>query len=225
MTDFGPFSQVEFVDNPEPRCPCILLLDVSYSMSGPPIDQLNAGVQVYIDELMGDSVARKRVEVAIITFGGTVRVEHDFATAEQFQAPVLAPNGATPMGAAVNQAIDMLRARKDEYKKNGILYYRPWLFLITDGAPTDEWRTAAQRVQEGEEAGAFMFFPVGVEGADFETLKQIGTRTPLKLKGMRFRDLFQWLSASQRSVSRSNPGDKVPLKRVDGPDGWAEICV
>ena len=225
MTESNPFSQVEFVENPEPRCPCVLLLDVSGSMSGDPIAQLNAGIQTYLDELLGDVIARQRVEVAIVTFGQQVKVDQEFATADHIHAPTLTASGTTPMGSAINQALDLLQARKEQYRANGVMYYRPWVFLLTDGAPTDEWKTAATRVAEGEEKRQFMFFSVGVEGANFDVLKDLSTRDPLKLKGIRFRDLFLWLSASQKCVSRSQPGETVKLTPPEGPQGWAEVSV
>ena len=46
-----PFSDVEFVENPEQRCPVILLLDTSYSMNGAPIAELNEGLNTLREEL------------------------------------------------------------------------------------------------------------------------------------------------------------------------------
>lgn len=217
------FGTNSFADNPEPRVPCVLLLDVSGSMNGDPIAELNEGLVTYRDELAADSLASRRVEVAIVTFGDSVEVPTEFTTAEGFLPPHLQSGGSTPMGAAIHRAVDMIEERKQTYKANGIAYYRPWLFLITDGGPTDEWRTAAERVHAGEAAKSFSFFAVGVEGANLETLGLISKRAPLKLKGLRFRDLFQWLSSSQQSVSKSSPGDDVPLENPTTPEGWASV--
>jgi uncharacterized protein YegL len=94
------------------------------------------------------------------------------------------------------------------------------VFLITDGAPTDDWSAAAAAVREGEQRKSFAFFAVGVEGANFETLAQISVREPFELRGLQFRTLFQWLSSSMRSMSQSTPGTEVPLS---SPSGWAAV--
>ena len=213
-----PFGASEFAENPEPRCPCLLLLDTSASMAGSAIDELNRGLLSFKRELSADALALKRVEISMVTFG-PVQLVSDFQTADQFAPPLLAGAGDTPIGAAITSGLDIIRQRKDAYRSNGIHYYRPWVFLITDGAPTDSWREAADLVQAGEQSKGFSFFAVGVENADMEVLRQISMRPPLKLSGLRFRDLFSWLSSSLSSVSRSQVGQQVQLL----PPGWAEV--
>jgi uncharacterized protein YegL len=172
--------------------------------------------------MSADALAEKRVEVALITFG-PVQVQSDFQTADQFQPPTLVTTGDTPMGAAIDQALSMLEQRKQTYKANGVSYYRPWILLITDGAPTDAWKTVANRVHAGEEQKSFSFFAVGVEGARMDILKQIAVREPLKLKELRFRDLFVWLSNSLSAVSRSKLDEQVALSNPTAPEGWAAV--
>ena len=225
MSDQLPFGDITFAENPDPRCPCVLLLDTSGSMyQNDAIGELNAGLQQYKEELASDPLAAKRVEVAVVTFGGQVRTVTDFVTANGFEPPRLEADGPTPMGAAILHGIELLRSRKATYRANGILHYRPWLFLITDGEPTDDWTAAAAALREGDASKSFLFFAVGVAGANMGVLSQISPpgREPLRLKGLQFRDLFRWLSNSQRAVSRSQTSDAVSLGNpTAGPNGWA----
>ncbi len=209
---------IEFADNPEPRCPCILLLDTSGSMSGAPIDALNDGIRTFRDELNRDDLAKKRVDISIYTFDSEVRVIQDFITADRFEPPTLTSQGLTAMGTAIEQAIDAIKNRKRQYKENGITYYRPWIFLITDGAPTDgdfAVQKAAQLIREEEESKGVAFFSVGVDRADMAKLSQISVRTPLKLDGLSFRKLFIWLSVSMSRVSQSSVGEQLALPAPD----------
>jgi uncharacterized protein YegL len=191
-------------------------------MTGRPIEELNAGLVLLKDELSADPLASKRVQIGVVTFG-PVETVTDFVDAKQWDPPVLTPKGNTPMGAAIEQGLQMLESQKAVYKGAGIPLYRPWVFLITDGGPTDSWKNAARLVHEGEANKKFKFFAVGVEQANFDILKQISVGEPIALKGVRFRDLFAWLSSSLASVSRSNPDDEVKLENPTGPKGWGSI--
>ncbi|MBG1271860.1 vWA domain-containing protein [Nostoc sp. WHI] len=211
----------EFVENPENRCPVILLLDTSGSMAGQPIQELNRGLAGFKEDVQKDSQASLSVEVAMITFGPIVKLTQDFVTIDQFTPPTLEVGGVTPMGAAIEYALDFLENRKQTYKDNGILYYRPWVFLITDGAPSDSWQSAAQRLRQAEAQSRLSFFAVGVQGADMNILKQISPpeRPPVTLKGLNFREMFVWLSASMKRVSSGKVGQAVALPAM----GWGQI--
>jgi uncharacterized protein YegL len=207
-----------FAENPDPRCPVVLLLDRSGSMQGEPLRLLNAGLKRLRDELRKDALAARRVEISIVSFG-PVTADVGFVTADRFEPPELTAGGDTPMGRAIETALNLISQRKEEYKAHGISYYRPWVLLITDGAPTDSWQTAAQRVRSEEGAKRIAFFAIGVQGANMDRLAEIAVRAPLKLDGLKFDELFVWLSSSLVPVSHSNPGTSVALP----PVGWASV--
>jgi uncharacterized protein YegL len=218
-----PFTFREFTDNPEPRCACLLLVDTSGSMGGAPIRELNSALVAFKQALSEDSLAMKRVEIAVVTFG-PVRVEMDFQTVDMWQPPQLTAAGDTPMGAAITEGLEMLTQRKAQYKANAIETFRPWVFLMTDGAPTDRWEHATDLVRQGEISKGFSFWGIGVENANMDILKKICTqdRPPIKLAGLRFKEMFLWLSSSLRSVSASKPGPDTKVQ-IEAPKGWTEV--
>lgn len=221
------FDELVFADNPDPRCPVVLVLDVSQSMEQvrpgqeiSPIAALNDGLSVLVDELSRDHLANRRVEVAVVTCGAVTQVAADFATMNNFTLPELVAGGLTPLGEAINLGIDLLEERKRTYRANGVSYYRPWMMCITDGVPTDDTARARQRIADAEAARGLAFFAVAVDGADLDTLSQLSVREPMRLAGVKFAELFVWLSASQARVSASQVGDAVELP---APVGWAQV--
>ncbi|MEO1376596.1 MAG: VWA domain-containing protein [Cyanobacteria bacterium J06635_10] len=214
---------VDFAENPEPRCPCVLLLDTSGSMQGAPIDALNQGLLSFKDELTKNPLASRRVEVSIVTFDSNINVVQDFVTADQFTPPILTAQGLTSMGAGIHKSLDLIQERKAQYRSNGVAYYRPWIFMITDGEPQGELDEvidqASQRLQNDESKKRVAFFSVGVENANMTRLSQLAVRTPLKLKGLNFVEMFVWLSASMSAVSHSKVDEQVALP----PIGWGSV--
>jgi uncharacterized protein YegL len=214
---------VEFAENPEPRCPCVLLLDTSASMRGLPIAALNAGLGHLRDSLREDALASRRVEVAIVTFDSEVTLAHDFTTADVFDPPRLEADGETHMAEGIEQALGLVETRKEQYRAAGVPYCRPWLFMVTDGEPQGESEAVVERaaacVREAEEARRVAFFAVGVQGANMRRLSQIAVREPVRLMGLKFREVFLWLSASMQRVSQSRMDDQVPLP----PVGWSAV--
>jgi uncharacterized protein YegL len=222
LMDQTPFQldATDFAENPDPRCPSLLLLDVSGSMAGKALSELQAGLEHYRNELAEDPLASRRVEVALVTFGGTVQTVSSFVSAPSFAVPQLTATGNTPMAEAIVTGLSMLKAHKDELRMHGLPLFRPWVFLITDGAPSDRetprWQQAIDQLREGERNNSFLFFAVGVQGADQARLAELsGERPTFSLDGLRFRDLFAWLSASQKIVSASSPGDRLALPKPD----------
>jgi uncharacterized protein YegL len=127
------------------------------------------------------------------------------------------------MGSAINMGLDIIESRKAQYRNNGVAYYRPWVFLITDGEPQGEpdsiVEQAAQRIRDDEANKRVAFFAVGVEGANIMRLSEIVVRSPLKLAGLNFQELFIWLSASMQRISHSKQDEQVSLP----PPGWGMV--
>ena len=184
----------DLVNNPTARVPVCLCLDVSGSMDGEPIRELNDGVRMFYDAIREDETALYAAEVCIITFGRNgAKCITDFASIElQPDAPVLNAGGMTPMGEAVNLGLDLSRA--------------------------------ISRTAEMTNNRKLSIFPIGIgEDADMDVLARFSPkRGPLKLQGLKFHQFFEWLSQSVSRTSQSIPGESVPLD-VDGIKGWAEL--
>ncbi|MDY7524633.1 vWA domain-containing protein [Sphingomonas sp. 10B4] len=219
----GGFDLIEFADNPEPRCACVLLLDVSGSMNGVSLIALNAGLQQFAKDVRADSLAARRVDLAAVTFGDSVNVVAEFGSAQHFYPQPLTAKGSTPMGEAINVSLDLMANRQQQYRSAGITPYRGVIFLVTDGKPTDSWERAARRIEEGERRKSFSFFAVGVDDADIDTLAKISVSAPVMLRETDFAAMFRWLSSSLSAVSRSSTGQTVNLTNPAGPAGWASI--
>ena len=221
----GGDTTAEFINNPEPRCPCLLSGDTSASMAGDPMEELNAGLALYQRLLAEDPLAAKRAETALMTFGERPVLVQDFATLQNLRIPQLTADGSTPMSQAILRGIELLAERKRSYRSNKITCYRPWIFLFTDGAPTDPqlWPNAVEQVRRGEADKEFVFFPIGVgEHADMKKLAELSVRPPARLHGNNFQEFFRWLARSLRQVSASMPGQLVAMPPMSG---WGSVEV
>lgn len=216
--ELEPLSEDMFL-NTERRCPVVLLQDTSSSME-PNIAKVNEGLQSLHADLLLDDLASQRVEIAVITFG-PVRMVQDFVTVDQWLPPRLHASGGTPMGEAMKFAIQQLRMRKRAYREAGIAYYRPWIWLVTDGAPTDRWQESLDDVQAEIKSGGIEMFTIGTDNADLDVLRRVSNpRPPVMLREARYREMFVWLSQSLKPVSRANPHAALDLPP---PTTWGEI--
>ena len=198
----------------------MLILDVSGSMKGEKIAHLQSGLRTLKRELMNDPIALRRVDVAVITFGGLPHLVHNFSNIDDFDVPELVAEYSTPMGAAVTYGLDLMATRQLEYQRAGIPFLKPIYLMITDGEPTDEVRDAARRIQDLEEDRKGSFFAVGVDEADMDLLDELSVRKALKLRDLDFNGLFKWLSKSMTALSKSTDGI-VQLDDPTTPQGWA----
>lgn len=203
----------------EPHLACILLLDVSGSMSGEPIWNLNKAIRRFKEQVCKDDIARKRVDVAVVTFSSHVHVESDFVPVEKLPDIKLQAGGPTMMAEGINKAIDMVKKRNAFYQQIGIPFFKPWIFMITDGLPNssnEAMEQVAQRIHKEEEAGSngkLKFWVLGISEYDCSEMFKL-TKRVVELKDHDFTGIFDWLSDSMTAISQSTVGETVPLERL-----------
>jgi uncharacterized protein YegL len=200
----------------------MLVLDVSASMDGEPIDELNVGVQQFIEAVLQDDFASYAVDLGILTFGGRVQEIVSIQSVQKVEPPRFEASSNTPMGEAVNKAIQILEKRKNEYKKSGVSYYQPWLVLMTDGIPTDSYKEAAKKLRDLATSRKMVVIVIGIgENCDMSLLSEFCApdNLPKKLIGLEFREFFKWLSQSVGEViTKSTPG--LEYQPTQATDGW-----
>ena len=215
------------ITNSHARLAICLCLDTSGSMSGHPINSLNAGLRMFYNSLKKNTDSRRAADIAIISFGANgVQCMQNFAGLDRApNPPSLSSEGMTPMGEAVNLALDMIESRRNEYKNSGVQYYHPWLVIMSDGQPNgiaSEFERAVTRAAELERMNKLETFAIGIgNDADMRALSQFSPRRgAVSLVGLNFNGFFEWLSISTQRISVSRPGDSINLPPINN---WGSI--
>jgi uncharacterized protein YegL len=224
VLSFNKSYMMEQPRNKDQKCPVVLLLDTSGSMQGQPIDELNKAIAKLKDDILEDPLLTNRLEVGIVAFDDDARVERaiDLVTPET-ALPTLSVGGTTNLVAGMEKAIEMVEERKTFYKSNGEQYYRPFIVLFTDGAPTntpDQIEALDQKIQSMSDSKKFVFLPFGVEGADMQLLAKLAAQTTderLQNKAKAFKmtdvtkfsEVFAFVSASISGAMNQAGGTQV----------------
>lgn len=212
----------------ERRLPIYLLLDTSGSMSGAPIQAVQHGVEQFKKEVEKDTFAKETVYVGVITFGGE---NADFLTKGlvsivDFQPPSLNATGSTPLGAAfklLSQSLD--KDIKENVKGGAKGDWKPLIFILTDGAPTDDWQSPREEIIKRSKKKALNIITVGCgPHINEEQLKAISTGKAFKMDDTEkasFVAFFEWVSQSVMTVSKecAQPGgEDKPIEMPKPPD-------
>lgn len=202
----------------EAHLACLLLLDTSASMAGAPIESLCKALSTFKQHAIKDPQTCKRVDIAIMQFDDDVNLVQDFVPIiDMKDSYPISTGGCTEMGKAILAAIDKVKERNRVYAKLGTPCYQPWIFMITDGAPTDDISEAAQRIAEESQKGAhgkLKFWSIGVPGyrkETFTTLSPDGKRMIELNTKTSFEGIFNWLSESIAVISVSQVGETPSL--------------
>jgi uncharacterized protein YegL len=197
--------------NNSTRVAVCLCVDTSSSMDGEPIAELNRGVSLFFEELHKDEVARYSAEIAVVEFNSDAELILPFTEVDSLKGmdSELYAGGYTALGAAVRLALSELEKKKTEYKKKGLSYYQPWLVIMSDGQPNDDYLSAASRAYNLSNNNKLLVIPIGIgHGADLSALSKFSATVPAQeLKNNNFQSFFKWLSASVKNQSGSKPTD------------------
>lgn len=196
------------------RLPVYLLLDISGSMEGDPIEAVRHGVRALISELRGDPQALETAYLSVITFNSGARQVNPLTELMLFEEPQLRAGGATALGAALRLLTECINSevRKSTATQKGD--WKPLVFILTDGAPTDDWRSAAAELKNSKPAN-IIACAAGAY-ADTTVLKEI-TDSVLMMNNLSAGDLaqfFAWVSSSVKMSSKSldsKPGANIEL--------------
>ena len=152
------------------RTPCVLLVDTSGSMEGEKIRRLNAGFRAFREDILRNQMAAQSVELCVISFG-PVKVQSEFALLKEMPQLRFEADGVTPLKEALELAMLKVTERQQSYRDHGISYYRPWIFLLTDGDPTDaegyfndSYKKLLAPLQLAAQEKKFILFTIGIFG-------------------------------------------------------------
>lgn len=209
MTTFDP---TQFIAPTAKPLPVILLLDVSASMGGAKIQNLNEAVKDMLDTFCDTENSEIEIHVAIITFGKEVKLHQALASSSQISWHGLNASGMTPLGTALSMAKAMI---EDKDVIPGKRVYRPTVVLVSDGQPNDEWeQPMTDFIQDGRSSKCFrMALAIGAD-ADEKVLGAFieGTEYPLFYaeNAKQLRDFFKFVTMSVTTRTQSTDKNRVP---------------
>ncbi len=192
-----------------------MVLDTSGSMTGEPIEALRMGMRSLLDELQTDPQALETVWLSVITFDSSAKQLVPLTGVDEFSMPDINASGLTSLGEALDLVMDS--ADKEIRKTTSTVKgdYKPLIFLMTDGVPTDNWEKSADKLKRAR-IGNVIACAAG-PGADDTVLKKI-TEIVVRLENTSagtLREFFAWVTASIKttsaSVSSQAPGEGVAL--------------
>jgi uncharacterized protein YegL len=185
------------------RLPVYLLLDCSGSMAGEPIESVRQGVRALLADLRGDPQALETAYLSVITFANTAQQVCPLTELMSFQDPNLSAGGGTSMGAGLKLLEDCLENEVHKPTPTQKGDWKPLVFLMTDGQPTDTWEPQADRLKS-RKLGNVIACAAGC-GANSTLLKRI-TEIVVEINNLQpdtLKAFFRWVSSSIKTTSQS----------------------
>lgn len=221
--NYGDYEEVAPKDINESHMPVLIAADISGSLKGSPIQNVNKSINRFASDVCKDTKAAGRVDVAVIGFNDAPHIEQNWRPITEMNQVNFVAGGGTNISAALEKGVEMLRKRGHLYEDVGIEVKMPYLILITDGyggdvteiAKTIKQRTADRKMK---------LWVLAVKGYDKESVAQLtdGKRVfeLVNEDGYDFSEFFDFMAESVKAVSTSAPGqDTVSVKSNIGREG------
>lgn len=191
--------------------PVVLLLDVSGSMSGEKIDNLNKAVRDMLDAFAQEEKMETEILVSVITFGDQVELYVPYTRASQVHWQGLQASGMTPMGTA----LEMAKAMIEDKETTPSRAYRPTIVLVSDGQPNDCWeRPLEDFILEGRSSKCDRMAMAIGRDADEAVLKRFTEGTPHDLfyaeNAGQMHEFFQRVTMSVTLRTKSRNPNVLP---------------
>ncbi|MGK0290450.1 MAG: hypothetical protein ACI86H_001909 [bacterium] len=209
MSKFDPSSFTTPKAKPLPIC---LLLDVSFSMDGDKINNLNKAVEEMLNTFAEEEKMETEIIVSVITFGREVSLHVPFKNASEVQWQDLQANGMTPMGTALRMAKAMIEDKETTPSRA----YRPTIILVSDGQPNDSWEEPLEAfITQGRSSKCDRMAMAIGHNADESVLKRFIQGTPHQLfyadNANKLHEFFSRVTMSVTMRSRSKNPNEIPL--------------
>lgn len=208
------------------RLPVYLLLDVSGSMSGEPIEAVKTGVQTLVSTLRQDPYALETAFLSVITFDTNAKQVAPLTELATFQTPSISASGTTALGDALGLLAERVEAEVGKTNAEAKGDWKPLIFIMTDGVPTDDWKKGLEKLKKVR-TGIIVACAAG-QGADTSVLKQI-TEVVVQLDtadSSTIKAFFKWVSASVSTGSQKvDQGQKEVTGLGDLPPPPPEVNV
>lgn len=197
------------------RLPVYLVIDTSGSMSGEPIEAVKNGIQMLISTLRQDPYALETAYISIITFDSNAKQIVPLTELATFQIPTIQASGTTAMGEALKLVAEMIDLEIQKTTSDIKGDWKPLIFLMTDGCPTDNLQNGIARLQQTR-TGMIIACAAG-QGADTDKLKLI-TEIVVKLDtadSNTIKAFFKWVSASISTGSQKIDDGQKEVKGLN----------
>ncbi|KAA5605855.1 VWA domain-containing protein [Roseospira marina] len=195
------------------RLPVYLVLDISGSMHGEPIEAVRNGMQMLVSTLRTDPYALETAFLSVIIFDDKARQAVPLTELMSFQPPTIEAGSTTSLGDALRVTKESIEreVRKTTAEEKGD--WKPLVFLMTDGRPTDDWQKGLDTFREVS-TGMVIACAAGPQ-ADTTVLKTI-TEVVVSLDtadSSTIGAFFKWVSASISTSSK-----KVDLTKAESTE-------